>query len=241
MHSSGGPFSNMTRNLAQLRSSPSSWLWFAIIIVVQLLVESAGGVDLSGKWFETFGLSRDGFFAGNIWQILSYGFLHGNWTHAGVNALFILLIGSRIEFMLGWRTMMCVTFVGVIAGGFWHLLIGVGLLVGLSGGCLALLLLLTTLSPQSRMFPLAVSAKNLGLGILLAELVLALMNPALAFPGFENAGKTLVAHGMGSWFQVGHACHFGGALAGWIIGRWILWPRVSLDRLRRDRARREAK
>jgi membrane associated rhomboid family serine protease len=37
---------------------------------------------------------------------------------------------------------------------------------------------------------------------------------------------------------MGHACHFGGALAGWLYGRWMLRQRVTLEKLRRDRARR---
>jgi membrane associated rhomboid family serine protease len=104
---------------------------------------------------------------------------------------------------------------------------------------MGLLLLLTTLSPQSRMLPLPVSAKSLGLGVLLAELMLALIDPALGLPGLSLAGRTLTAHGVGGWFQMGHACHVGGGLAGWLYGRWILRSRVSLNELRCDRARRE--
>jgi membrane associated rhomboid family serine protease len=50
----------------------------------------------------------------------------------------------------------------------------------------------------------------------------------------------LQQHGMGAVFAMGHACHFGGGLAGWLYGRWLLRPRVTLERLRRDRKRREA-
>jgi membrane associated rhomboid family serine protease len=51
----------------------------------------------------------------------------------------------------------------------------------------------------------------------------------------------MATHGMGTWFDLGHACHFGGGVAGWLYGRWLLRPRVSLERLRRDRERHEAK
>lgn len=240
MHASGGPFSNVGRNLAQVLRSPVSWLWFGIVMGIQTLVATAGGLDALGSWYENLGLSRDGFLSGKIWQVLSYGFLHGAWWHAGVNAVFVLLIGSRIEHMVGRSALMRASLAGVLGGGFGHLLLGSGLLVGFSGGCVALLLLLTTLSPQSRMFPLPVSGKSLGLGILMAELILALIDPALGLPGFSVAGRGLVNHGMGSWFQMGHACHFGGGLAGWLYGRWLLRPRITLDRLRRERARREA-
>jgi membrane associated rhomboid family serine protease len=134
---------------------------------------------------------------------------------------------------------------GILGGGAAHLLLAPGgegapLLVGMSGACVALLLLLTTLSPQSRMMPLPVSGKSLGLGILGAEFILALIHPQGPVPFFSNWGRSFVDAGLGSWFQVGHACHFGGGVAGWVAGRWILRPRVTLDRLRRDRARLEA-
>lgn len=247
MTSTGAPFSNAGRNLRQLGSSPASWAWVAIVLGIQALVTVAGGPDRqpAWSWFETLGLSREGVFAGKIWQVFSYGLLHGGWWHAGLNAIFILLIGSRIEHMAGRATMVKATVGGVLGGAIGHLLLAPGgtgapLLVGLSGGCVALLLLLTTLSPQSRMMPLPVSGKSLGLGILLAELILALADPALGVPGFATFGKGLADHGMGASFPMGHACHFGGGVAGWILGRWLLRPRITLERLRRDRKRREA-
>jgi membrane associated rhomboid family serine protease len=204
-------------------------------------VASAGGPDALGGIFEIFGLSREGFLSGRIWQIVSYGVLHGTCWHVGFNALFVLLVGSRIEHMLGAGGMSRTVFAGVLGGGIGHLLMGSGLLVGLSGACMAMLLLMATISPQSRMFPLPVSGRNLGLGILIAEGGLALIDPALGIPGGSAVGRLLVDRGLGSWFQLGHACHFGGGVAGWLVGRWILRPRITLERLRRDRARREAR
>ena len=240
MDSSGRPFSNAGRNLRQILHSPVSWTFVGLILGIQIFVAISGGPDSLSWWFENLGLSREEFFSGKVWQVLSYGFLHGGWWHAGLNALFVLVIGSRIELMAGRPAMMKACVLGVTGGGLGHVLLGAGLLVGFSGGCMALLLLLTTLSPDSRMFPLPVSGKSLGLGLLLAEFVLALIDPALGLPGFARIGAELVDQGMGAWFQMGHACHLGGGLAGWAYGRWLLRPRVSLDRLRRERARREA-
>ena len=67
-----------------------------------------------------------------------------------------------------------------------------------------------------------------------------LLDPRLQIPGLSGLGRELVEHGFGSWFQLGHACHFGGGVAGWLLGRWLLRPRTTLKRLRRDRERREA-
>lgn len=232
MTSSGAPFSNAARNLRQLGSSPVTWASVAVILTIQAAVSLAGGQDHQPAWgwYETFGLSRQGIFSGKVWQIFTYGLLHGGWLHAGGNSLLVLLIGSRIEHMAGGSAVVKALAGGILGGGVAHLLLAPGgdgapLLVGMSGGCLALLLLLTTLSPQSRMMPLPVSGRSLGMGILVAELLLALMDPAQLVPGFS---------------KLGHACHFGGGLAGWAFGRWLLRPRITLKRLRRDRERREA-
>ena len=248
MTSTGAPFSNLGRNLRQIGNSPACWAWVAVILGIQALVMAVGGPERqpAWDWFQMLGLSREGVFSGKIWQVFSYGFLHGGWWHAGVNALFVLLVGSRIEHAAGGAVMSKAVIFGVMGGGIGHLVLapggdGAALLVGLSGGCLGLLLLLTTLSPQSRMMPLPVSGKSLGLGVLAAELILALIDPALGLPGFCRLGELLAGYGLGGWFQIGHACHFGGGLAGWVFGRWLLRPRVTLERLRRDRERRETK
>ena len=226
--------------MESLRRAPASLACCVLVLGIHLLAVKTGGTALPSAWYDTFGLSRSGFLAGRLWQLASYGLLHGSWWHVGFNALFVLAIGPRIEGIIGSPGMVRVMLAGVVAGGLWHVLLGSGVLVGLSGGCVALLLLLTTLSPQSRMLPLPVAGNSLGLGIMAAELLLALGDPALGWPVVAMAGRWLCGHGMGAWFQVGHACHFGGGLAGCLYGRWLLRSRVTLDQLRRDRARREA-
>jgi membrane associated rhomboid family serine protease len=247
MTPSGAPFLNAVQNLRQLRNAYFSWTWAGVILIIQGLVTMAGGPNQqpAWSWFVALGLSREGVFSGKIWQIFTYGFLHGSAFHAGMNAVFVLLIGSRIEHLVGRWVLMKVIVFGIVGGGLSHLVLGpsgagAALLVGLSGGCISLLLLLTTLSPQSRMMPLPISAKSLGLGILAAELILALIDPGLRIPWFSSFGEKLVKYGFSSWFQLGHACHFGGGVAGWLLGRWLLRPRITLKRLRRDRERREA-
>jgi membrane associated rhomboid family serine protease len=244
----GSPFSDVSWHMRQLGRSPVCWVWVAVVLGIQVAVTLAGGYEVASvkQVFYTLGLSRAGMLHGYVWQLVTYGFLHGGWLHAGLNTLFLLVLGSRIEHMVSGAMVSKALILGILGGGVFHLLFSPANakvswpLVGASGGCVALLLLLTTLSPGSRMMPLPISGRSLGNGVLLAELLLALVHPGLGLPGFSRAGVWLVQHGMENWFQLGHACHLGGGLVGWFLGRWVLRPRVSLQRLRRDRERREA-
>jgi membrane associated rhomboid family serine protease len=238
---------NILRSFRRLQNAPLAWAWAGLILAIHGAVALAGGPHQPPalSWYVTLGLSREGIFVGKLWQVFTHGFLHGGWLHAGMNAVFVLLIGARIEHVVGRRILMQALIFGIGGGGLGHLLLAPGeassgLLVGLSGGGTALLLLLATLSPQSRMLPLPISAKSLGIGVLIAELVLALIDPRLRIPGVASVGRGLAELGLSSWFQVGHACHFGGGIAGWMLGRWILRSRITLKHLRRDRERREA-
>jgi len=248
MPSSGMPFSNLSANLRQLRRSPATWTWVGIILGIEALVFVMGGPTkpFIHQVFRGLGLTREGLLDGKVWQLASYAFLHGGWLHAGLNSLWVLMIGSRVEYIAGAAALSRCMGLGILGGGLAHVVLAPGgadaaILVGMSGGCVALLLLLTTLSPESRMMPIPVSGRSLGMGILVAALLLALIHPELRVPGFSAIGKMLVKQGNGSWFQMGHACHFGGGLAGCLYGRWVLRPRVSLKRLRQQREQREAR
>lgn len=245
MRLDAGPISIAERNLRQLGTAPATWCVVVAILLVHTVVELSGGPERCFAVYKVFGLTRDGFLAGKIWKIFTYGFLHGAWWHVIANALFVLLIGSRIEHVAGAKNFLKASGAGVFGGGVGHLLLSPAganapVLVGFSGACLSLLLLLTTLSPQSRMMPLPISGRNLGLGILLAALVLALVNPRLEIPGLSQIGLWLGQQGFSGMDRMGHACHFGGGVAGWLYGKWLLRPRVTLERLRLERWKREA-
>ena len=199
------------------------------LAAVLLAIEAA--VQLMGREtavYQLFGLSRQGVDHGRAGQFATYGLIHGGWGHVGLNVLMLVFTGARIERISGWKTAAVVFASGVLAGGVAFVcLVPAGsdwILVGASGGVFAQLLWLTTVSPQSRMWPVPVSARSLGLGLILASGALALCAVWLPLGGPA----------------ISHACHFGGALAGWLAGRWSLrWP-VSLERLRKERARRES-
>jgi len=234
---------HICRGLAQAR-----WPWViaAQILAIHGLMTWAGGPQHVPQWYLALGLRREAVCDGALWQVFSYAWLHGSWLHVVTNALCVLVLGSRVEQILGSRGFLQTLAAGILGGAVGHLLLADGgsaafPLVGMSGAGVALLLLITTLSPQARMFPLPVSGRSLGLGILSAELILALANPKLGLPGFTILGNALAAHGLHSWFAIGHACHVGGGATGYGFAKWILRPGPTLLSLRRDRNRREAR
>ena len=62
-------------------------------------------------------------------------------------------------------------------------------LVGASGIAIGLLIALTTVSPDSKMFPLPVRARNLRNGIILGTVILLLMIPVSAFLFLEASAN----------------------------------------------------
>lgn len=219
-----------------------------LIVSVHWAVERAGGPNYVFDLYKQLGLTWTDFKSGKVWQVFTYGLLHGNWLHLTVNVLMFWLVGGRVIHILGHQAWFKVVFFGILVGGGLHLITAYFLiengahetrLVGISGACYALLLTLTTLSPESKMWPIPISGKNLGLGIILCELLLWLMSPKLSIPVFSKVGEQFVVLGGGELFQISHACHFGGGIAGWWIARKLLAPLPSLKDLQQMRAERE--
>jgi len=199
-----------------------------VILAIETVLTVLGGAEAIPEVYQVLGLSRDGILKGWVWQIASHALIHGVWWHALLNVLILISTGARVERISNWKTAARVFAIGALAGGVAFLLLPLRppdmVLVGSSGGIFALLLWLTTTSPQSRMVLLPISAKNLGLGILLASGGLAVAAPWLPVGNLP----------------VSNSCHFGGALAGWLIARRSMRSSVTLADLQKARARREA-
>lgn len=201
---------------------------FSLILVLCFIVLRLAGDGINTA-YELFGLSLDGMGQGRVWELVSYGFLHGSWWHLTANTAIVILLGSKVQRILDCKSALTVTFFGVVLGGFMHLLMNVflpenqqGLLVGISGGMMALLLCLTTLDPDHQLRPLRIRSRHLGLGFLLSSLLLALLTPSLGIAGFATLGRSLGEAFGSDIFYVSHACHFGGGIAGLFYGKYIL-------------------
>jgi membrane associated rhomboid family serine protease len=211
-----------------LRAARFSLGLAGVILAIEAVLTVLGGSEAIPEVYQALGLSRKGILKGWVWQIASHALIHGVWWHAMLNVLILISTGMRVERIDGWKTAAKVFVTGSLAGGVAFLLLPLPepdmVLVGASGGIFALVLWLTTVSPKSRMILLPLSAKNVGLGFLIASGVLAFAVP------WMSAGNLPIAH----------SCHFGGALAGWLIARRSMRSPVTLADLRKSRARRES-
>lgn len=251
----GGSRGRFSRGFRQLREASATWQLFRILLIVQavpVIWDLAFPPEPSapGKLEQAqtlLGLSKPYFLAGDFWQPLTYALIHGNWTHLLLNGAAILLLGAKVEHIVGKRSFRLIALAAALAGGFLFLpfthsgTANAQTLVGSSAVCFAFLVLLTTLSPESRFLPLFVSGKSIGIGIILANLILALLNPDLPTGPLARLGAYLSGHTFPGLFRIGHACHLGGALVGYFAGKYFLRPRVTLKSLRRAREKRESK
>ena len=203
-----------------------------VLLLLHLVLMFAGGMPELFWYYQNFGLSWDGITHGKVWQLLSYALLHGDWVHLVINLFILWFAGGRVLQMLGQRKSLEIITAGVLVGGLLHLLSGLLLvtgyresyLVGISGACFALLLAMATLSAHTRLRFIPVSGKNLGLGLVIGEALLWLMHPDFGLPVLSLLGEQMVAWGGAELFEISHACHLGGALAGWCLARRVLTP-----------------
>lgn len=250
----GGEAGRFSRGFRHLRDAKATWQILRILIIIQavpviwdlVFPPEYSAPDKLSQAQILLGLAKPNFLSGDFWQPLTYALIHADWTHLLLNGAAILLLGSKIEHITGKRTIQLVAIAAALAGGLLFLLLSPNLspdpqrLVGSSAICFAFLTLLTTLSPESRFFPFFVSGRSLGMGVILANLLLALLNPDLPTGPLARLGSQLSDLFPGL-FRIGHACHLGGSLAGFFAGRFLLRPRVTIKSLRREREKREGK
>lgn len=253
MASTAGRFKRAFRQLA---NSPATWQILGLLVIVQavpVIWNLLSGPEAPDRLYQAqilLGLKKSEVLSGSFWQPVSYALIHGNWLHLGLNGTAILLLGSKLEHIMEKRSYQLLCLYSVVAGAIMFLLLtsyGNPLpgdpqpqtLVGSSALCFAFLVFLTTVSPDSRFLPIFLSGKTLGIAIILANLILALLNPDLPTGPLASFGTHLSDQGFNDLFKVSHACHFGGALTGWLYGKYLLRPRVTLESLRRAREKSE--
>ena len=225
----------LARSFRQLGGASQTWILLLILIVVQTIPSA---FDKLSETQIILGLNRHELFDGKIWQLITYVFIHGNWTHLLFNAIAILLLSTKLEHIIPKGTYWRLCLYATLAGALLFLLLSPSnqTLVGSSPICFAFLMMLLTLSPGSKFLPFFLSGKTLGIAIILANLLLAVLNPNLPTEPISKLGLE-VANRVPNLFDASHACHLGGSLVGWIYGIYMLRPRISLKTLQQQRNR----
>lgn len=124
-----------------------------VINVLGFLLQTATGNQLIGPFaLWTFGSGGPSNF--QIWQLITYGFLHGNLTHLFFNMLALYMFGSDIERLWGPRRYLVYYFTCVVSAGLAQLavssLMGSGSYptIGASGGVFGVLLAFGMMFPR---------------------------------------------------------------------------------------------
>ena len=183
---------------------PATLALLAANVAVFLLQDLAGPEFVSR--FALWPPGTPGGPAFEAWQMVSYGFLHGNLTHLFFNMLALYMFGPDIERLFGTRFFVLYYFGCIVSAALTHLAVTSLLgappapIVGASGAMFGLLLAFGWFFPQRRVMlifpPIPMPARVFVAAYGALELVL---------------GVTGTATG------VAHFAHLGGMLGGWLM------------------------
>lgn len=175
-------------------------------VAVYLLAGMTG--DSLFAWFALWppssGISRAPDF--QLWQLVTYSFLHGNLAHIFFNMFALYMFGSDIERLFGPRFYAGYYFASVLAAAVVHLVVSAWMgaapypTVGASGGVYGLLLAYGLYFPNRQLMllipPIPMRARTFVIVFAIASLVM---------------GVTGTADG------IAHFAHLGGMLGGWLM------------------------
>ena len=101
---------------------------------------------------EWLGLSLAGLQSFQVWQLFTYGFCHSTLgdmpTHIFFNMFVLWMFGRAVEPIYGSREFLAFYLVGIIVAGVCHVLVSPVLVVGASGGVMAVVFLTAMVYPR---------------------------------------------------------------------------------------------
>lgn len=171
---------------------------------VAVFILTGSGRNLNAQYL--FGLQPILFLRGHYyWQLFTYMFMHGSWSHLVSNMIGLLFFGVYVEKQVGSKEfwlfyVLCGILCGAASlaiyavGGYWQIV-----LVGASGAVYAVLLLFAVIFPRSTVF-------ILGLVPVPAPLLIALY-----------AGIAVFDQVFGMNQGVAHLTHLSGFAAAWLF------------------------
>ena len=170
-----------------------------VVFLIQMAMSNAGFAPLA-LWPLGAGFAP--------WQLVTYGFLHGGFTHIFFNMFAIYMFGSALEQFFGTRYYVTLYFVSVVVAGLTQLAVNALLgslepVVGASGGVYGLLLAFGMYFPQQRIM---------------------LLFPPVAMPAWVAvtgyAALELFLGVTGTQQGVAHFAHLGGMLGAFVMIQW---------------------
>jgi membrane associated rhomboid family serine protease len=169
--------------------------------VVVFLLQQSAGLGMFALWPPAGFGSRF-----EPWQLVTYGFLHGDLMHIVFNMFGLYTFGASVERLFGSRFYALYYFACVVSAGICHLVVTSWMggpqvpMVGASGGVYGLLLAYGIYFPHQRVMllipPIPMNARTL-------VIVFAVLSVVLGVTG-SQAG-------------VAHFAHLGGMIGGWLM------------------------
>jgi membrane associated rhomboid family serine protease len=135
-----------------------------------------------------------------LWQVVTYAFLHGNVMHIVFNMFGLMMFGSELERIWGSGRFLRYYLVAVISAAMTQLVFTLVTdsyvpTVGASGGVFGLVLAYAMLFPDRRVLllipPIPMSARTFAIGYALLELVLGVTQTAQGIAHFAHLGGML--------------------------------------------------
>jgi membrane associated rhomboid family serine protease len=178
--------------------------WLLIANVAVYLMESSGMI--SGAPFALWppGGLESRF---ELWQLVTYSFLHGNVAHIFFNMLALYMFGGEIERLFGSRFYALYYLASVVSAAICHLVVTAAMgsapvpMVGASGGIYGLLLAFAIYFPHRRVLllfpPIPLPARVFVFGFAVLELFLGITQTAAGVAHFAHLGGMA-----GGWFMI---------------------------------------
>jgi membrane associated rhomboid family serine protease len=176
--------------------------------IAVFLLQSQSGPELLA-WFALWPPGVLGGPPFEAWQLVSYGFLHGGFTHLFFNMLALYMFGGEIERLFGTRWYTLYYFACVVTAALTHLVVTSWMgaapapMVGASGGIYGLLLAFGIYFPHRRVLllfpPIPLPARVFVFGFAALELFFGITQTAAGVAHFAHLGGML-----GGWLMIQH-------------------------------------
>jgi membrane associated rhomboid family serine protease len=215
-------------------------LWLLGLNVVIFLMQVMTRTEHGGPLEDWFVLDVNKLFAGQVWRLLSYAFLHASFWHLAGNMLFLWLFGRQVEEEIGSGEYLLYYLLAAVLAGFAFVAIDVlfvhplwqskiqGGVLGASGAVMAVLVLAACRNPRQVVYLMLLVPVPIWLFVIIYVLID--VNGLLQLLRWRESGGVAVA------------AHLGGAAFGFLYFRngwrlsgllgWVRMPGRSKPRLR---------